>query len=221
MSGLIGKLDSNTVQQQSQVLRLQHTRHRHQLVETQSTLFSSLTDNDNSSSSYDEECDVLVLGSGPAARAIATLLSSPKSSNLNVILSDSNYDRDWAPNYGVWEDEWQSIVTRYNQEFGRTLIEECIDRKWSVTDCYFGGSFDIPTEERLRIDRPYYRVDKYSLKDTLSPPKDEEMSSTSWYKVLKANHVSEALSTNMYSPSGSLVHDERLRYKLLIKHNQC
>lgn len=62
-----------------------------------SKLFSSI-----SSNSYDEQCDVLVLGSGPAARAIAALLSSPKC-NLDVILADSNYDRKWPPNYGTWE----------------------------------------------------------------------------------------------------------------------
>ncbi len=168
---------------------------------------SSLNAKKDSSSSYDEECDVLVLGSGPAARAIACLLSSPKS-NLDVIVADSNYDRQWAPNYGVWEDEWQSIVTKYEQDFGRKLGQECIDRKWSVTDCYFGGSFDIPTTERFRIDRPYYRVDKNALQSALSPGEDCIEDEDSWYRVLRANHISEATSLNLYSPAGSLVHDE-------------
>ena len=159
-----------------------------------SRLFSSSSSSSdlNGNFPYDEECDVLVLGSGPAARAIATLLSSPKNSNLDVILADSNYDRQWAPNYGVWEDEWQSIVSRYDTEFGRELTDACIDHKWSVTDCYFGGSFDIPTEERLRVDRPYYRVDKNALQSALSPndDDDDDGGDTTWYKVLKANHVS-------------------------------
>ena len=176
------------------------------IVGASSILNSSINGNDINA--HDEECDVLVLGSGPAARAIATLLSSPTTTNqnLNVILSDSNYDRDWAPNYGVWEDEWQSIVSRYETEFSRSIEENCINRKWKVTDCYFGGSFDIPTEQRFRIERPYYRVDKNSLKDTLSPPL--EGGNDSWYKVLKANHVSQAMSLNLYSPTGSIVHDE-------------
>ncbi len=170
-----------------------------------SSSFASSINGDTASS--DEECDVLVLGSGPAARSIASLLSSPSNGqNLNVILSDSNYDRDWAPNYGVWEDEWQSIVSRYESEYNRSLQDDCINRKWKVTDCYFGGSFDIPTEQRFRLDRPYYRVDKNALKDTLSPP-DGSVSSE-WYKVLKANHISEATSLNLYSPAGSILHDE-------------
>ena len=66
-----------------------------------------------------DECDVLVLGSGPAARAIATLLASSTDSNnssnspYDILLADSNYDRPWIPNYGVWQDEWQSIRDLY------------------------------------------------------------------------------------------------------------
>jgi len=151
---------------------------------------------------YDDECDVLILGSGPAARAIATLLST-HSQNLNILLADSNYDRQWAPNYGMWRDEWNAISDRYGSEFNHVLGEECIDREWAVTDGYFGGSFDIPTEQRLRVDRPYVRVDKEQLKAALSPDEGEEWS----YRVLKARHRSEATSVNVYAPSGSLVHD--------------
>lgn len=144
----------------------------------------------------EDNCDVLVLGSGPAARSIATLLSK----DLDVLLADSNFDRKWPPNYGVWEDEWQSICSLYKNSFNHDLPENCIDRKWKVTDCYFGGSFDIPTEQRFRIDRPYYRIEKNALQDALSQKDD--------YRVLKANHMSEATSINLYSPSGSLVHDK-------------
>mmetsp|Transcript_11469 Transcript_11469/g.15914 ORF Transcript_11469/g.15914 Transcript_11469/m.15914 type:complete len:643 (-) Transcript_11469:121-2049(-) len=152
---------------------------------------------------YNEKCDILVLGSGPAARAIASLLSAPGPSKLDVILADSNFDKEWPPNYGVWEDEWQSIVDLYNS-FGRTLGPECIDRKWTKTDCYFGGSFDIPTKERFRIDRSYYRVDKNALRDAITTL-DEEGDG---YRVVRANHISRATSINLYSPSGTLTHDE-------------
>ncbi|GFH61022.1 hypothetical protein CTEN210_17498 [Chaetoceros tenuissimus] len=144
----------------------------------------------------EDNCDVLVLGSGPAARSIATLLSK----DLDVLLADSNFDRKWPPNYGVWEDEWQSICSLYKDSFNHDLPENCVDRKWKVTDCYFGGSFDIPTEQRFRIDRPYYRIEKNALQDALSQKDD--------YRVLKANHISEATNINLYSPSGSLVHDK-------------
>eukprot|EP00979_Chaetoceros_neogracilis_P001155 scaffold197_cov268-Chaetoceros_neogracile.AAC.70 len=146
--------------------------------------------------STDDNCDVLVLGSGPAARSIATLLSK----DLDVLLADSNYDRPWPPNYGVWEDEWQAICSTYKDSFNHYLPENCINRKWKLTDCYFGGSFDIPTEQRFRIDRPYYRVDKNALQDALSQEGD--------YRVVRANHISEAINVNLYSPTNSLVHDE-------------
>lgn len=166
-------------------------RHQHKSYPTIEALFSTTED----SPEFDDNCDVLVLGSGPAARAIATLLSK----NLDVLLADKNYDREWPPNYGVWEDEWQSINSLYQDSFNHDLPENCIDRKWKVTDCYFGGSFDIPTEQRLRIDRPYYRVDKNALQDALSQDGD--------YRVVKANHISQAINLNLYSPAGSLVHD--------------
>ena len=146
--------------------------------------------------SADDNCDVLVLGSGPAARSIASLLSK----DLDVLLADTSYDRRWPPNYGVWEDEWQSICTLYKDSFNHDLPQTCIDRSWKVTDCYFGGSFDIPTEQRLRIDRPYYRVDKNALQDALSQDGD--------YRVVRANHISQAINLNLYSPTNSLVHDE-------------
>lgn len=151
--------------------------------------------------SYDEECDVLVLGSGPAGRAIASLLSSPKV-GMKVSLADTNWDKEWVPNYGVWTNEWDAILEAY-QSFGVRLEGGkeggCIDWEWKVTDCFFGGSHDIPTTQRERLDRPYKRVDKDALRDALS---------NGSYTVLDAKHISQAINTNMYSPSGSLVHDE-------------
>jgi len=149
--------------------------------------------------SFDEICDVLVLGSGPAGRAIASLLAQK---DFSVILADSNYDRAFPPNYGVWKDEWQAVVERFKAA-GVLLkggdVGSAINREWQVTDCYFGGSFDVPMEERMRLDRPYYRVDKNALKSSLSD---------TGYKVLYANHVSKAIAPNIYTPAGSLVHDE-------------
>lgn len=176
-----------------------------------------------------DECDVLVLGSGPAARAIATLLASSgvddntisKNNNagLDILLADANYDRKWPPNYGVWEDEWESIRSMYAKSFNQPLGNSCIERTWSVTDCYFGGSFDIPVTERLRLDRPYCRVDRDALRRTLSPAselKDGDAAAViasgdegnAKYRVIRSNHMSHATSTNIYTPAGSLVHDE-------------
>lgn len=176
--------------------------------ETKASISSLSLSVASSSSIVDEECDVLVLGSGPAARAIAYLLSAPNN-KLDILLADSNYDKKWPPNYGVWEDEWQAICNAYQQEFNRMDIanDKCIDRRWSVTDCYFGGSFDIPTTQRFRIDRPYLRIDKDYLQQALSPKKDNN-SDQGWYRVLKANHISQAINVNVYSPPLSLVHDD-------------
>ena len=149
--------------------------------------------------SIDDSCDVLVLGSGPAGRAMASLLGADGS--LDVLVADQNYDAEWPPNYGVWKDEWQTVLDKY-ESMGVTLdggkAGNAIDTEWQVTDCYFGGSFDIPTEQRMRLDRPYCRVDKNALQKTL----------TKNFRVLKSNHISEAIGTNMYKPAGSLMHDE-------------
>ncbi|GKY98414.1 hypothetical protein MPSEU_000798900 [Mayamaea pseudoterrestris] len=156
-------------------------------------LYSSL-----SAATADESCDYLVLGSGPAARAMASLLST----TTNVILADANSDRDWAPNYGVWEDEWEAVAKKYQAAgviFEGGKEGNAIDHQWNITDCFFGGSFDIPNEQKLRVDRPYLRVDKNALKNSLT---------TGGYHILQANHISKAIGVNMYSPAGSLVNDE-------------
>lgn len=118
----------------------------------------------STSNNYDYNCDVLVLGSGPAARSVASLLGA---NDLQVVLADKNEQREWPPNYGVWQDEWQAILDKY-ASMGVKLEGgnegQCVDRAWPVTDCYFGGSFDIPTENRMRLDRPYYRVDRFALR---------------------------------------------------------
>lgn len=149
--------------------------------------------------SYDDSCDVLVLGSGPAGSAIASLLGA--SGELDVVVADQNFDTDWIPNYGVWKDEWESVMDRYREfgvEFEGGNEGRSVDREWPVTDCYFGGSFDIPTEQRFRLDRPYFRVDRFALKKSLSKT----------FRVVRAKHISEAIGVNMYKPAGSLVHDE-------------
>jgi len=151
------------------------------------------------SDDWDDSCDVLVLGSGPAGCAIASLLGS--NENLDVVVANQKFEADWVPNYGVWKDEWQTVLDRY-ESFGIDINDgkddRVLDRVWPITDCYFGGSYDIPTEQRTRLNRPYCRVDRFALKKSLSKN----------FRVVEANHISEAIGINMYSPAGSLVHDE-------------
>lgn len=167
------------------------------------TLFPRLVTSSASSSNlvtdYDDECDVLVLGSGPAGCAIASVLGA--RGGLDVVVANKDFDAEWVPNYGVWLDEWQNILERY-RAFGIELdggkVGRSIDAEWAVTDCFFGGSFEIPTEQRLRVDRPYCRVDRFALKRSLNKN----------FRVVKASHISEAIGINMYSPAGSLTHDK-------------
>ena len=171
-----------------------------QSTKFQTAQFATATGNTDNAP-FDDNCDVLVLGSGPAGRAIASLLSSPKV-GMDVLVADTNFDKEWPPNYGVWTNEWDAILDAY-KELGVELKGgnegSCIDRAWEVTDCYFGGSFDIPAEQRLRLDRPYKRVDRNALQESLSPDT---------YRVVKAKHFSKAINVNMYSPAGSLLHDD-------------
>ena len=171
---------------------------RHHRVPVSRTLLQAST-RKTTTVAFDDSCDILVLGSGPAGRAIASLLAS---SDLDVVLADQNLDREWPPNYGVWRDEWDTVLDAY-QNFNINLQGgnngECIDREWQVTDCYFGGSFDIPTEERLRLNRPYCRIDRIALRKALNSGN---------YRELKANHISKAINVNIYEPAGSLVHDQ-------------
>ncbi|EJK57822.1 hypothetical protein THAOC_22103 [Thalassiosira oceanica] len=178
------------------------------------SLAASVPPAQQSSPASSDECDVLVLGSGPAARAISTLLASSTSNGsggFDVLVADANFDRRWVPNYGVWQDEWESVREVY-ASFGQPLGDACIDRLWSVTDCFFGGSFDIPVDYRMRLDRPYCRVDRDSLRRTLSPESEvdvlNEGEGAARYRVVRANHISKATAVNVYSPAGSLSHDE-------------
>jgi lycopene beta-cyclase len=101
------------------------------------------------------------------------------------------------------------MFSSYRQPLGNA----CIERTWEVTDCFFGGSFDIPAQERMRLDRPYCRVDRDALRRTLSPKAEVEVVNAGEegkanYRVIRANHISRATSINVYSPSGSILHDE-------------
>jgi lycopene beta-cyclase len=187
------------------------------LAATKSTTTTSKSGDTTSGNQYDEICDVLVIGSGPAARAIASLLStttttvaatsSSSSTPLDVLLADRNLDRLFPPNYGVWQDEWDTVIQRY-ADAGVTIqggkASAAVDRKWSVTDCYFGGSFDVPVSERMRTNREYYRIDKDALRESLLP---SSAKNTNQYRQIKANHFSQAMAPNIYGPPGSLTHD--------------
>lgn len=163
---------------------------------------SSSDDNVDGSAEYDYECDILVVGAGPTGRAVSSLLVASTKNDWKVMLADANHDKPFVPNYGVWRDEWDSVLDRYGP-MGVDMVGgrcgEAINRAWPVTDCFFGGSFGFPMDQRTRLDRSYMHVDTKALQDSLT---DDRVT------ILPYNHASKAIGVNLYGPSGTLVHDE-------------
>jgi len=106
-------------------------------------------------------CDVAVVGAGPAGSVLAWLLA--ERGGLDVALIDARQNAPWPNNYGVWEDEWQDLAAMMPE----LDLATCVADRWAKTDCYFGGSWDAPVDERTRLDRAYCRVDREKLRATL------------------------------------------------------
>ena len=81
---------------------------------------------------YDDSCDVLVLGSGPAGCAIASLLGS--SGDLDVVVANKNFEADWVPNYGVWKDEWEKSNISVHIRQKHNLIKDSISFFKNIED---------------------------------------------------------------------------------------
>lgn len=69
----------------------------------------------------------------------------------------------WYPNYGEWRDEWHVLSDRMKLP----ELKACTTTEWEVTDCFFGGSHDMPIDERTRLPRPYVRVDRIKMQKLL------------------------------------------------------
>nr|ATD53295.1 lycopene beta-cyclase [Petalonia fascia] len=104
--------------------------------------------------------DTAIVGYGPAGGVMATLLA--EKHGLKVCIIDPNLEKRWIPNYGVWVEEWESLDRDLQIGLG-----DCLDRKWEVTDSFFGGSHGTPADERCRIDRPYARVSRDKMQANL------------------------------------------------------
>ena len=106
------------------------------------------------------DVDVCVIGGGPAGHTVAALLARDEHS---VALVDPSPEGSWPNNYGSWRVEWEALASSLRLP----ELLDCVRVNWGVTDCYFGGSFDTPFEDRTRLDAPYLQVDRTKLKALL------------------------------------------------------
>mmetsp|Transcript_60308 Transcript_60308/g.155346 ORF Transcript_60308/g.155346 Transcript_60308/m.155346 type:complete len:491 (-) Transcript_60308:78-1550(-) len=109
----------------------------------------------------------------------------------SVVIIDPNASKPWPNNYGVWQEEWDTLEAML-----QVGLNECLDTQWALTDCYFGGSWDVPTADRVRLNRAYARVDRNKLKAKLASNK---------VKVIAEGVTSKVVATNIYE--GGLRHD--------------
>jgi len=144
----------------------------------------------NAPASRAEEVDVVVVGAGPAGTLMAHLLA--ERHGRSVCLVDPRASAPWPNNYGVWQEEWDALEAKL-----QVGLNECLDCQWGVTDCFFGGSWEMPVEERLRVDRAYARVDRTKLKTRLQ---------SAGVRVLEEALEAEVVATNIYA-GGKLQHD--------------
>ena len=135
--------------------------------------------------------DVAVIGGGPAAYTIAALLARDEHS---VALIDPAPDGAWPNNYGSWRNEWEVrrlshaprpapattattpprtwMATRAQALAERLQMPElleCVAANWKVTDVFFGGSFDTPFDDKVRLDKAYLQASRTPLKRIPQP----------------------------------------------------
>lgn len=137
-----------------------------------------------------EEVDVVIIGGGPAGSLLAYLLA--ERHNRSVALIDPRASERWPNNYGVWLAEWDAL-----EEQLKLNLTDCLHVKWDFTDCYLGGSWNVDNDHRLRIPRPYARVDREKLKARLRSEK---------VQVIQEPLDAQAIAPNIFQGPG-LRHD--------------
>jgi lycopene beta-cyclase len=107
--------------------------------------------------------DVAVIGGGIAGSTISFLLQERQGCTVANIDPRINQVGSWYPNYGEWRDEWHALSDRLELP----ELRACTTTEWEITDCFFGGSYEIPVDERLTLQRPYVRVDRIKMQALL------------------------------------------------------
>ena len=109
--------------------------------------------------------DVAVIGAGIGGSTISWLLQEQHSCSVALIDPRVNKPGSWYPNYGAWRNEWHCLSERLKLP----ELKQCTTTEWEITDCFFGGSNDIPNNERLTLPNPYVRVDRVKLQSGDTP----------------------------------------------------
>ena len=109
------------------------------------------------------EVDVAIIGGGIAGSSISWLLQEREMCSVALIDPRVNTPGTWYPNYGEWRSEWHHLSDRLKLP----ELKECTTTEWEITDCFFGGSFDMPKDERTTLPRPYVRVDRIKMQSLL------------------------------------------------------
>jgi len=146
--------------------------------------------------SADVDVDVAVVGGGPAGYVMAALLGREKHS---VALIDPKPEGVWPNNYGSWREEWESLAASLRMP----ELRDCVSTNWAKTDCFFGGSFDTPDDERTTLDRAYVKVDRKALKALLQ----EQHAQSGCVQLMQGFVPAAAIAPNLFD--GGLVHDAK------------
>ena len=142
--------------------------------------------------------DVAVIGGGPAGTTIAWLLQEREQCRVAIIDPNGNSEGTWYPNYGEWRDEWEALCRRLELP----ELRDCTTTEWEVTDTFFGGSFDLPEDDKLVLDRAYVRVDRKKMQRLI---KDRFRRANGL--VIESKLVSQLVAPNIFDDH--LVHDSR------------
>ena len=128
--------------------------------------------------------DVLVLGAGPGALAIAAALGREK---LRVqVLSASSHTEPWPYTYGIWGEEVDELG-----------VEHLLEHRWENTVSFFGqGSLEPKADENkpTKHERDYGLFDKRKLQNYWI--KQCEETGVTWHRGLATQHkIDESLCT--------------------------
>jgi lycopene beta-cyclase len=115
------------------------------------------------SASADVDVDVAVIGGGIAGSIISWSLQETEKCRVALIDPQVNKPGTWYPNYGAWRCEWHRIADRLKLQ----ELKDCTTTEWEITDCFFGGSNEMPVDQRTTLPCPYIRVDRVKMQALL------------------------------------------------------